>query len=226
MSFQQNKLAKVASQLSMRNFYSNPDSKEFKELRVIYNKLWKNLDLPQDLKPRLQYQAMLSDMGFSPSTYTIYVNKHLSPFKMNLRNKTGKNEANLRHEIEHVKQIWDVVRLLGIEDSVKLFQNSTMTIKITPCFLKKMKEILSTLEPISSQSEGGIKAQLYVDAIRNYSNPNKILDPIEETAAYFRYRNNLLEKKAREAAKNYQPSIINTIKTMVKEFFNLFFNQN
>ena len=104
-NFQGNKAKMIVEKLSMRNFYAKPDSSEFVALRNIYNNLWKKLDLPENLKPRLQYKAMFANMSFSIENYMINVEKRLSPFKMNVRNKTGQNEATLRHEIEHVRQI-------------------------------------------------------------------------------------------------------------------------
>ena len=97
--FQGNKVNTIVEKLSMRDFYAKPDPSEFKELRKLYNNLYKKLALPENLKPRLQYKAMLADMSFSLSNYMINVNKRLSPFKMNVRNKSGDNEALLRHEI-------------------------------------------------------------------------------------------------------------------------------
>ena len=106
----------LVEKLSPRDIYSDTKPEEFIELRNVYNNLWKQLGLPENLKPRIQYKAMLSNMAFSIQDYKIYVEKRLSLFKMNIRNKSGKNRSILRHEIEHVKQIWDIVRLVGADN--------------------------------------------------------------------------------------------------------------
>ena len=102
--------------------------------------------MPENLKPRLQYKAMLADMSFSLSNYMINVDKRLSPFKMNVRNKTGDNEAKLRHEIEHLKQFWDIIRLWGADSAVVLFEVHRIC-EVKPSLYKKMKEIEGITEP-------------------------------------------------------------------------------
>ena len=44
--------------------------------------------LPENLKPPLRYKAMSASMSFSIRNYTINAEKRLSPFKMEVRNKT------------------------------------------------------------------------------------------------------------------------------------------
>ena len=58
------KFSRLVENLSMRDFYADTKGLEFRELRQIYNRLWKNLCLPENLKPRIQYRAMLSNMSF------------------------------------------------------------------------------------------------------------------------------------------------------------------
>ena len=224
--FQGNKVNTIIEKLSMRDFYSNPDSSEFKELRNLYNNLYKNLALPENLKPRLQYKAMLADMCFSFSNYMINIDKRLSPFKMNIRNKTGDNEAKLRHEIEHLKQFWDIVRLWGADSAVKLFEVHRIC-KVKPSLYKKMKEIERTLGRITPNSEEGKKAQLYVDALVNYPEVEKYYGgySLKDLMMIRQYRKNLLEKKARLAEKEYKPSLLKTIKVSFHEFIELIKNK-
>ena len=155
--------------LSSRDIYSDTGRKEFTELRNIYNNLWGKLELPKNLKPRLQFKAMLSNMAFSISDYMIYVEKRFSPFKMNCRNKTGENESILRHEIEHVRQIWDIIRLLGADKAAKEFkENKNFNIDVNPALLKKMHEIEDTLGRITPDSAEYTKAKLYLKSLKNY----------------------------------------------------------
>lgn len=228
INFQGNKLTRINKSLSLRDIYSNPDPKEFIELRKIYNSLWEKLSLPENLKPRLQYKAMLSEMGFSPKDYTIFVKKNTPPFKMNVRNKTGKNESFLRHEIEHVKQIWDIIRFLGVEGATKEFKNSRVfDYDLSPNFIKKMKEIRKTLGPIEPNTKEAKNALQYIEAVRNYPDMesyNGVLS-FKDLINGIKYRNNTLEKNANLAEKNFRPSLFKTIKITFKEFIKLLSNQ-
>ena len=220
-NFRGNKINTIVEKLSLRDFYAKPDSSEFIELRKLYNDLYKKLSLPENLKPRLQYKAMLAEMSFSLQNYIINVNKRLAPFKMNVRNNTGYNKAKLRHEIEHLKQFWDIIRLYGAEGTAKLFEVSR--INVTPSMLKKMKKIEQTLGRISPDSKEGKNAQLYVDALLNYPEIENYYGGfgLEKLILVRQYRKNLLEKNARLAEKEYEPSLIKTIKTTIQEFIKL-----
>ncbi len=44
----------LVEKLSPRDIYSDTKAEEFVELRNIYNNLWKQLGLPENLKPRIQ----------------------------------------------------------------------------------------------------------------------------------------------------------------------------
>lgn len=216
-----NKYSNMVEKLSPRDIYSDIKPEEFVELRNIYNNLWKNLDLPENLKPRLQFKAMLSNMAFSISDYTIYIEKRLSPFKMNYRNKTGKNESILRHEIEHVRQIWDIIRFVGANNMAEEFKNQN-GFNIKPSLLKKMHEIENTLGRITPNSAEYNKAQQYLNAFKNYPDTSKYYGiSIKELIEHFRYKNNLLEKQARKEANKYKPTLTKTVKVAIKEFFKL-----
>ena len=218
-----NKCSSLLENFSPRDIYSNTNYREFAELRNIYNNLWKNLELPENLKPRLQYKAMLSNMAFSISDYTIFIEKRLSPFKMNCRNKSGENESFLRHEIEHVRQIWDIVRLIGADNIAKeLKNNRSFNIEITPALLKKMHEIENTLGRITPNSTEYTKAQQYLKSLRNYPNTSQYYGiSIESFIMYLRYKNNLLEKQARNEASKYKPTLFQTLKVVINEFCKL-----
>ena len=221
-SFKGNKISTIVEKLSMRDFHTHPDSSEFRELRKIYNNLYKKLALPENLKPRLQYKAMIAEMSFSLSKYIINVDKRLSPFKMNVRNKTGYNEAKLRHEIEHLKQFWDIVRLWGADRAAELLEVHRIC-EVKPGLYKKLKEIEQTLGRISPISKEGKNAQLYVDAMVNYPEVKNYYGgySLEELIIMIQYRTNLLEKKARITEKEYKPSLSKTIKISFQEFIKL-----
>ena len=225
VNFQGKNLSKFVRNFSEGNISSDTNTTELRELRNIYNQLWQELSLPENLKPRIQFKAMLSNMAFSIRDYMIYVEKRLSPFKMNTRNKSGKNKSILRHEIEHVMQIWEVIRLIGADNMANLFNESkNLNIQVTPNLLKKMREVEKTLGRITADSEEGKKAKQYLDAIKNYPDINTYYGPlsIKELKERYNYRNNLLEKNAKKEAKAYKPNITTTIKTMFKEFINQF----
>lgn len=222
INFQGNKINLIAEKLSMRDFHANPDSSEFRELRNLYNNLYKNLSLPEDLKPRIQYKAMLADMSFSLQNYVININKHLSPFKMNIRNKTGKNEAALRHELEHLKQFWDIIRLFGADKATELFETQGIC-EVKPSLSKKMRKIEQTLGRISPNSAEGEKAQLYYDALLKYPSFENYYGEFgsKELMMIMKYKKNPLEKNARLAETAYKPSLLKTIKTSFQEFIKL-----
>ena len=224
--FQGNKVNTIVEKLSMRDFYAKPDPSEFKELRNLYNNLYKKLALPENLKPRLQYKAMLADMSFSLSNYTINVNKRLSPFKMNVRNKSGDNEAILRHEIEHIKQFWDIIKLWGADSAVELFEVHRIC-EVKPSLYKKMKEIEQTLGRISPNSKEGKNAQLYTNALVNYPKEENYFGgySLKYLMFIWQYKKNLLEKNARLAEKEYKPSLFKIIKASFQEFIKLIKNK-
>ena len=221
-NFQGIKLNKVVEKLSTRDFYAKIDTSEFVEMSDLYNNLYKKMALPENLKPPLRYKAMSASMSFSIGNYTINAEKRLSPFKMEVRNKNGIHEALLRHEIEHVKQFWDIVRLLGVKKAVKMLKANRVC-KVNPNLYKKMKEIEQTLGRISSNSKEGKNAQLYVDALINYPELDRYYGQfsLKEVVTMWRYKTNLLEKRANLAAKEYKPSLLKRIKIAFQEYVKL-----
>ena len=156
-------------------------------------------------------------MAFSIENYMIYIEKRFTPFKMNLRNKTGKNESILRHEIEHVKQIWYVIRLVGADNIAE-----KLNIEVSPALLKKMREIENTLGKISPDTKEYFKAQQYLRALKNYPDTNEYRSvSLIEIIEHLKYKNNLLEKEAEKEAAKYQPKFAKTLSTAAKEFFKL-----
>lgn len=214
----------LVDKLSPRDIYSDTKPDEFIALRNIYNDLWKNLGLPENLKPRIQYKAMLSTMAFSVQDYMIYVQKRLSPFKMSLRNKSGKNKSILRHEIEHVKQIWKIVRLVGADNMAKEFNTNLkwLNIEVSPSLLKKFQEIEKTQGKISPSSKEFAIAQQYLEALRSYPDTSQYYGiSIKELLEHLKHKKNLLEKEAKKEEAKYKPKGIKTLKIAINEFIKL-----
>lgn len=218
-----NNSSRLLENFLSRDIYSSASGKEFIELRNIYNNLWKKLELPENLKPRIQYKAMLSNMAFSIGDYMIYVEKRFSPFEMNCRNKSGKNESILRHEIEHVKQFWEIIRLIGADNMAKeLKNNKGFNLEVNSALLKKMREIECTLGRITPLTERYTKAQQYLLALRNYPDTSQYYGiGVKGIIMHLSYKNNLLEKQARYEASKYKPTLIRALRVTINEFCKL-----
>ena len=127
---------------------------EFKQIKKAYNKMWKDLRLPENLKPRLIFEKSdFRDMSFSLKNYAILVNTKKDPLDLRIKNKTGKNKQTLRHEIEHVKQFWDIIRL-GAGDELKKDPEAK---EIAPI----IGSIETTLGPLKPNSKEEKLAKLY-----------------------------------------------------------------
>ena len=221
-NFTGNRISKISQKISVKDFAFNSEPEEFKALRKIYDDFWKKLSIFKNLKPNLEYNKMKADMAFSFQDYTIYVNKNISPFRMNIRNKSGKNTAMLRHEIEHLFQRWMIIRLLGAEEYCDIWNYPNSEVKMKS--LKKAKEIEKTLGRVSADSPEGIVAKLFLEACVNYPElkfSSNIFD-IKEIIQYHKYKNNFIELCADEAAKSFEPSLLKKIKVAIEEFIKLF----
>ena len=53
-----NRCSNILEKIASRDIYSNQRPDEFIQLRDIYNNLWEKLELPNNLKPRLQFNAI------------------------------------------------------------------------------------------------------------------------------------------------------------------------
>ena len=219
----------LVDKFMLRNPESATGVSEFRELKNIYNELWKKLSLPEQLKPRIQLKAMLSTMAFSTDDYMIYVQKSFKPFVMNIRNKTGINESVLRHEIEHVMQFWKIISLIGAENlKNEIIENPRhLDINMTPALFKKMKDIEKTFGRISPDSPEYKEAQKIYEGFKSYPNMSTFLGifGFKDFKTMLQYQKNILEIQAREKEEIYKPSIGTIIKTNIKEFWNLFTNK-
>lgn len=204
----------------MYKIYPSKRNDVFKHIRNTYNELWEELGLPPNLKPILQYRSRYTEMGFNFVKYAIIVNKNTPKRTLKIRNKTGENKAELRHEIEHVLQLWDVIRLKGIQVAKDLEISSNR-------FVRKARKIEKTLGKLSPNSPQGKKAEEYYKAMMNYTNCNKPypLISIKEFTDYYKYYNNTLEIGARKAAKKYAPNLFTEIKETIKETIKEYFNR-
>lgn len=86
-----------------------------------------------------------------------------------------------------------------------------------------MKEIEKTLGRIHPDSEEGKRAQLYIEALDKYPDLGTYYGilSLKELVKGLQYRTNILEKNARQAAKEYEPSLLKSIKVSFKEFISL-----
>ena len=126
------------------------------------------------------------------------------------KNKTGKNKQILREEIEHVKQIWDIIRLHGSNNFNK--QVDSTEIK------NKFDSIEVTLGPIKSNSKEEKMAKLYSFGYMIYPDFNNIdEDSIYSVIAPLLYYLNPLEICAHIASLEYRPNFISKAKRTIFE---------
>lgn len=192
---------------------------ERKEIKKIYNSLWEELKLPENLKPPLQFRALFSDLGFSFYDYAIFINKNLKPFKLRVDIQSGNTKALLAHEIEHVKQIWSIIRLLGADK----FKSAIDTEESDFRNIKKYKLIEKTLGKLSPDSDEGKEALKCWNSLKKYTNVERSygLFSIREIIDYLNYNNNYLEKNARSAAKKFKPNKAQILKIKFDEYLKL-----
>ena len=181
-------------------------------IRKTYNKLWEELKLPLELKPKLVFKKTAPDtgMGLDKGKYQIYVNEDIDTFEMHLRNKTGRNKETLRHEIEHVKQLWDIIRLQGAEECIS---------EDTPIFVQEMaRKVEKTFGRITEDSPEKARAERYLRGTLNYPDMNgDEFDPL-----YFfqpiEYHFNELEIDARKAEKEVRQDLLTRVKRTIFEY--------
>ena len=176
-----------------------------------YNKMWKELNLPENLKPILIFEKSdFRDMSFSLKNYAISVNTKKDPLDLRIRNKTGKNEQTLRHEIEHVKQFWDIIRL-GAGDELKKDPEAKEIIPI-------IDNIEITLGPLKPNSKEEKLAKIYSIGNNLYPDFNNIdPDSILNLILPLLYYLNPLEIGAQIASLEYRPKFIPKIKRTIFE---------
>lgn len=192
------------------------------QLKKTYDALWKELELPANLKPQLQYRSIFCEMLFDFNDYAIVVNKNISEKEMKCRNKSGENKALLRHEIEHVKQMWEIIRLKGAKKTAEIFVIDSNR------FAKKSRKVEKTLGKLNPNTQQGQIAKKYYNALIDYTDCNKNYSfiSIQEIIDLYKYSKNILEKNARKEAKKYEPQstfvkFINYIKNILKNGENL-----
>ena len=184
---------------------------EFKQIQKAYYKMWKELKLPENLKPRLIFEKSdFRDMSFNLKNYAISVNTQKDPLELRIRNKTGKNKQTLRHEIEHVRQFWDIIRL-GAGDELKKDPEAKEIIPI-------IDSIEMTLGPLKPNSKEEKLAKLYSKGYNMYPDFNNIDDDsIYSLIVPLLYYLNPLEIGAQIASLKYRPKFIPKIKRTIFE---------
>lgn len=215
-TYQQNFEGRYFNLLTKSSGKKIPPLDKIKEQIIIgttYNKLWDDLKLPIELKPKLVFDNRdpYIDMGFNKSTYEIFVNNGIDTFEMHLKNKTGRNKECLRHEIEHVKQIWDIIRLNGAENCI-----ASDTSPRTKHIARKIEK---TLGRITEDSPEKRRAEKYTEAALNYPNMqnNNELDPLYYLEQ-IEYHFNDLEIAARKSEKEVRLDLITKIKRTIFEY--------
>lgn len=194
----------------------------------IYDDLWEELALPKELK----LDTKLRDydevpMAFEIGNTCIGINKNISNFKMYLMNRLGITKALFRHEIEHVNEWWLIIRQHKTENFVKKCSENNIEIvgdinRFTEYF-KKVENILGGIKP-----EEKVTAEKYTNAAFNYilipNNPNPS-ETFNMIIMLIKRRNNILERDANKAQKEYMPTKIEFIKAILKETWNILRNK-
>ena len=149
-------------------------------------------------------------MSFSLKNYAFSVNTKKDPLDLRIRNKTGKNEQTLRHEIEHVKQFWDIIRL-GAGEELKKDPEAKEIIPI-------IDNIEITLGPLKPNSKEEKLAKMYSIGNNLYPDFNNIdPDSILSLILPLLYYLNPLEIGAQIASLDYRPKFIPKIKRTIFE---------
>ena len=154
-----------------------------------------------------------SKMSFCPEDYIIYVNKYTCK-NLQLRNKTGKTKAVLRHEIEHVKQIWDIIRLKSAETIIEKLDIQSKK------RLNFFKQIEKALGPLPNNPKKINRVNKYYTSLLNYPNMQNQYDSILDFRIIkdtFKYYTNTLEIDAQKAERKYKPSWFKILKTYLKQ---------
>lgn len=181
-----------------------------------YNSLWKEIKLPENLKPELEFvdDKITNGAGFNKEIYTITINTKVAPSLSSL----GIDKYILRHEIKHVEQFIDIVHLLGPKNTIRFYlKNLHARIPF---------EVLGIEEEMSNKPKPDAKrVRKYLEAERNYNydfTANKyslFKNPIKYLKNYRQYKKNLLEIEANEAAKAYKPAKLTLLKNIWKTIF-------
>lgn len=186
------------------------------KLMDTYNSLWKELKLPENLKPELDFvdYKITNWAGFNKEIYTIEINTKTAPVLSSL----GIDKSILRHEIKHVEQFIDIVHLLGVKNTLRFYMKNLHS-RIPPEALGIEEEMRNKPKPDAK------RVREYLEAERNYNydfTANKysfFKNPIKYLKNYRQYKKNLLEIEAEEAAKAYKPSKLKLLKNIWKTIF-------
>lgn len=201
----------------------------------IYDNLWEELALPNELKVPVK-PCSYNDktrMSFKFLNLFIGINKNLRNLKLRIMNITGITKALFRHEIEHIMQWWLIIRYCGSDNIIKgLTKDSKKQIENFDEFKKYLKKV--------EQHFGKIKPEEVEQAIRCIDGYNNLVSPNQSTnlsdtsmlfiivrniKSYIKYRHNPMERDAYKAQKEYMPSKLKFIKSAAKEIWNILVNK-
>lgn len=181
-----------------------------------YNFLWKELKLPENLKPEWDFvdEKITNWAAFNKETYTITINTKIAPILSSL----GIDKSILRHEIKHVEQFIDIVHLLGPENTIRFYLKNLQS--------RIPFEVFGIEEEMRNKPKPDAKrVRKYLESERNYNydfTANKysfFKNPIKYLKNYRQYKKNLLEIEANEAAKAYKPAKLTLLKNIWKTIF-------
>lgn len=181
----------------------------------VYNKICDKMDLDEQIRPVLDFETTsMNAAGFNNKTAKIFFNEEL------VKDLDDKDTFFiLRHELEHVKQMQNIMRMLGLEKFVNLInppeENSLQKElqnfnKVNTDYYKKVEQVLGKIDENSPE---GILTQKYIDAYKKYPDLNKLLHRtdickvkkfllfVKEYILHYKF--NFLEKDANKAAKKF-----------------------
>lgn len=185
-------------------------------IKNMYKDICNKINLQEQITPKLKFESLGAHAagGFSNIDGKIY-------FDDNFLKQLEDSDIVfvIRHELEHVKQFHEILRLLGLKKFVKLMvskdencpeEKIVNSEKVNINYYKKVEQMLGKIDPNSPE---GILAQKYIDAYKKYPDlmklwqrtdickVKKILIFIKELICNYKF--NFLETSANKAAKNF-----------------------
>ena len=191
------------------------DNLKFKaHIKSVYEDICNKIDLNEQIRPNLEFDTMGAGAagGFDNLEGKIYFD---DKFLKQLSDKTI--VFAIRHELQHVKQFHNMVRMLGIEKFEKLMackdenctENKSLNFeKINVEYYRKVEQVLGK---INKDSPDGMLTQKYIDAYKKYPDliklwqrtdvcmVKKIFIFVKEVICNYKF--NFLEIDANKAAK-------------------------
>lgn len=181
----------------------------------IYDKICSVINLNQQLKPKLEFLSKgMNIAAFANTTAKIYIDDSILKL-------IDYEDAVfiIRHELEHVKQFHNIMRMLGIKDFSKLITKNGASADelgiegIDIVNVKYYQKVEQILGKIDKNSREGFITQKYIDAFNQYPDlmglmNRKDIGWIKKHILFIKeyllhYRFNLLEREANKAAAKF-----------------------